>query len=873
MPTGTNGEGGIRYARFPDPLLLLALATQVLFWQRLALRRLLLVVTCCLGLLGVSFSTLSAHASTPRLSSTDRQAARPCKSLSPVFKAATLAISQLRICLGSKTAPAFPGSIPRDPRAAQQRRVHGRRRGPRSREDIDKERRELWEKTQREIDKIAAEFHALLPREQASAIGTTYARYSTRFQASIADQVRSLYELAIREGIFVPREFVHFDLAARGYKQKREGLSQIQALLDKKAVQALLVFATNRLHRKTYRALQFVEEKIVERGIRCLFKNGVDTRDSKRWRALLNFHASMDEFVVEMYGDNIRAAHEGLFLKLMVFGTISFGYKGDPIPGQFTKRGRPRCRIVIDEEAAKWVRQVFAWYTGGKPIDEIVRELNADEAIPVGPRSISGAWNHDSVRDLLANPRYRGWWAYGKTETIWVSAKDYARQLPRQEPLREAQFEELRIVSDEVWFKAQQLLAEERRRNAGRKSRDGQRQSRPKLLNGFFWCPTHCRSLYPGGPYGKSMFCKACRGMPADQRPLFSLLNRVLALELTCCRLAELVRGDSQLVQDVIAACQQEAGAAQRPDPAQLPELKARCNKLAKRIQFVLANSGDTDPDREEAARLLRELRAERQEVANKIALLEAAQQRQVEVPTESQVLDLLKQLDDILVMAAQAKSPEEVHQVREVVRLLTGGRIELVQQGERKAWHGWLQGRFRVRLVDALFEKLTGAVPSLPSEGIEVVIDYREPNEAEQWADRAKALYDAGMLVKQIAVKLNINRNLAHDAVEIAFERLGQQMPDGRSRRSTLDCKHLQPPKYQEIAEEVMRLYREGLLLGEIADRIPCDRNTVTKTVEYWHTSRGLPVPDGRTRRKELPRKSGRPDADPGPDGGTAAA
>jgi hypothetical protein len=49
------------------------------------------------------------------------------------------------------------------------------------------------------------------------------------------------------------------------------------------------------------------------------------------------------------------------------------------------------------------------------------------------------------------------------------------------------------------------------------------------------------------------------------------------------------------------------------------------------------------------------------------------------------------------------------------------------------------------------------------------------------------------------------------------------------------------------------MEFYRQGMLLQDIADRLQADRNTVTSAVKHWHTVRGLPVPDGRTRRKEL--------------------
>jgi len=72
------------------------------------------------------------------------------------------------------------------------------------------------------------------------------------------------------------------------------------------------------------------------------------------------------------------------------------------------------------------------------------------------------------------------------------------------------------------------------------------------------------------------------------------------------------------------------------------------------------------------------------------------------------------------------------------------------------------------------------------------------------------------------------------------------------------LAVKHLTPPLYQEIADRVKAMAEEGTLFDEIATALNVDRNTLTSAWKHWHTSRGLPVPDGRTRRKSLSRKSG---------------
>ena len=188
-------------------------------------------------------------------------------------------------------------------------------------------------------------------------------RYSTRHQDSIADQVRVQLEDTSRRGIFVPRENFFFDLAIKGFKSQRDGLNGLRELLARRHATVLFLFATNRLLRKVYRTLEFVDQASPEWGVRVIFvKSGVDTDDRKQCEMLLHVHSIMDQFVVTMYADNVRAAHEGLFAKRLVFGTISCGYGGEPIPGETTRRGRPRCRLVVDDEEAAIVRQIFDWY-------------------------------------------------------------------------------------------------------------------------------------------------------------------------------------------------------------------------------------------------------------------------------------------------------------------------------------------------------------------------------------------------------------------------------------------------------------------------------------------------------------------------------
>jgi site-specific DNA recombinase len=299
---------------------------------------------------------------------------------------------------------------------------------------------------------------------------------------------------------------------------------------------------------------------------------------------MLQFHAMADELAVGMYSEHIRAAHEGLFDSGLVCCTIPFGYHGRELPDQKTKRQRPRRALEIDPDAAPWVEQAFRWYAEERlAIGEIVRRFNDDPRIPHSPRGVNGQWTHTAIRYMLSNARYRGWWEYGAAENIWQSKKDYTRRVRRAQPLRTAQLEGLRIVSDALWYQAQRRLADADRSAVGRKPRSGDPRSRPRLIHGLFVCPSHDQILYVGGSHGQSLYCKVCRGLPHEKMPLYSLLPRALALTLTCRTLADLVRQDTQLVDAVIDACRRAAQDLQRPDPARLQGLRSRKRRSAAR--------------------------------------------------------------------------------------------------------------------------------------------------------------------------------------------------------------------------------------------------------------------------------------------------
>ncbi|MDG3008384.1 recombinase family protein [Paludisphaera mucosa] len=713
-----------------------------------------------------------------------------------------------------------------------------------------------------EIDGLIADAHRRLPRDECELVGAIYARYSTRTQGSIGDQVRAVLEAALKLKVFVPREHVHHDAAVRGCKDRRPGLDRLRALLARGgAVQIVLIFSTNRLARKVYRALQFVHEEIVERGVRCVFTStGVDTADAGRWSLMLQAHAMVDEVVVASASAHVRAGQEGLFALGRVHGAVTFGYRGRELEGLLTKKGLPARVYEVDPEAAPWVARAFEWYArDGVSIAEVARRLNGEPRAALNSRLLAG-WSQASVRRLLANGRYRGAWEYGRYQSVYKGREDYVVQVRRDEPLMSAQWEPLRIVPDDLWLRAQVRLGEGDRRAAGRKPRDGDGRSRPRALGGLFFCAAHGRMMYSGGDHGKMLICKDCQATGRALKPLCSVLNRGLALRLICATLARRLRADEGLAAEVAAACRAAAAALQAPDPARLDELRARDGSLTRRIGLLMDNLGLGDRDVRESTKRLQALRREREAAAAELAGLEADAGRPVEVPDEGGARELLARLGAILEEAAAGGDAFDDLEVREVVDMLTGGRVDLVQAGGREIKRGWLRGTFRLRLPGV-------PGPDADAAGQAVAIDFRAPAPCEAHADAVKELYDQGLLYKEIGARLGIHHKLASKALAAWHRVRGLEPPDGRSRRSALTPaqRTLEPPAFMRMADEAVRLYDRGLLYDEVAARLGCDRNTAAKAIRHGCGLLGRAVPDGRTRRKLLGRYAPKP-ADDGP-------
>ncbi len=112
--------------------------------------------------------------------------------------------------------------------------------------------------------------------------------------------------------------------------------------------------------------------------------------------------------------------------------------------------------IVINEETAKIVLRIFAFYsTNSIGVDKIAQILN-DEGIP---SSTGKKWIGRTIYGILKQPKYIGLWVFGRTAIKRDPSKDKLVQIgrPRNEWVVKT-FEHLRIVPQDLWDRVQEKL-------------------------------------------------------------------------------------------------------------------------------------------------------------------------------------------------------------------------------------------------------------------------------------------------------------------------------------------------------------------------------------------------------------------------------
>lgn len=624
-------------------------------------------------------------------------------------------------------------------------------------------------------------------RGQGLDIGTVLARYSSKLQHSTADQVRDNVQAAAAGRCYVPPEHICVDEAVSGRKQRRAGIKRLTRILETRQATVLYVFMFSRIFRSAYRGFGFIQESVVDSGLRAVsVAQGIDTADEKTWRQLAYMYGIMDEMLIGAIAEHVRSGLSGLFRAGYVTGALTVGYFPRIIEGaSFTNRGRPRTMPAVNEEVAAAIRQHFEWIRDGMPIAEGQRRW-VRAGGPVDPRCTTGEMSYAAYRRMLSNPRYTGLWAFGRKRNRWNSRKDYTEQIeqPDQEVIV-VRSDELRIIDEELFLAVQQRL-DELKTGPRSPKRDRQHQLWD-LVTGCFVCGS-CSSddgdhrLYQAGAHGRGMRCR--RGTLCSDRVI---VNRKEAVLSVCRMLGNLLQQDADLIERTVARAGELDRDSEQALNDELSRLRRRESVLLRKLEDLEELLGEgSEFDRAETKRKIRAARSERERLRLEESSLTARLEDGTRTITADDVRQIVSDLPGLMIRAADGEAADgDRYRAARLFRTLVGGRIVVETQARPERKRVNVLGRFTPRLLQTVRAALGDSASGGEDAAEEISVYLREPPRHDRLAPRVHQLIDVDGHSFRSAAKVlqadgvKINSGVVWQIHQRYWEMVGQPVPE----------------------------------------------------------------------------------------------
>ena len=478
-----------------------------------------------------------------------------------------------------------------------------------------------------------------------------YARYSTDRQSSrsVDDQIRLCREFVERAGGDPDAVQVFEDRAESGTSLRRSGGIErlIDATIDGR-INCIVVEHTDRITRDVADGMTLWKRWDFH-GVRLVgVSDGLDSADASG-KLLFMMSLMRGEMGVDDTREKTRRGLKGRAHAGFATGLLPFGYRSEAGPAS---GGRP---IAIDLARAAVVRRIFDECAAGVTLAEIAARLNADGIVPPrgnGTRKRDG-WTVSGVRAILRNEKYIGRWRFNEREYIKVPGTK--RRVSRARPASDVitlDRPDLRIVTDEVWARVAERFEQNRRtyRVDERKQRTSfGRSGKPSsyLLSGLLVCACGAPMTICGGSADRRYYyCddNRKRGTCSNALSVRESIAResiVRGLRETLCSTSAIAYARKRIAAR-LGEIARSGNAHERQLRERLATAEARLDRLA---EAVANGTGTTDV-------LLAKLREEEQKAKGlraELAGVEAVARAPVSLPTPTDVLAAVTELDRLL--------------------------------------------------------------------------------------------------------------------------------------------------------------------------------------------------------------------------------
>jgi len=325
-------------------------------------------------------------------------------------------------------------------------------------------------------------------------LAAIYTRVSSDQQKeaqTINSQIAALMEYSDKEGYQVPKEWVFRDESYSGSVLKRPGLDRIRDLAAERQLEAVLIYAPDRLSRNYAYQVILIEE-LTAQGVEVIFMNAPEG-DSPEAALLLQFQGMIAQYERALILERSRRGkrHKAKSGSVNVLGGAPYGYR------YVKKTEYTAAYYEIIDSQAEVVREIYRLYTEElRSIGGITRWLDKQGILT---RKGKSRWDRSTIWAMLRNPAYMGKACFGKTQS--VARKKVTRPL-RQKGGYSARCSAKRETPKEEWIEipvpaiiSEQTFELAQERLQKNKQLAARRTKVPTLLQGMLVC-SHCGYSY-----------------------------------------------------------------------------------------------------------------------------------------------------------------------------------------------------------------------------------------------------------------------------------------------------------------------------------------------------------------------------------------
>ena len=591
-----------------------------------------------------------------------------------------------------------------------------------------------------------------------------YTRFSSDLQSnkSCIDQEREIRDALDKLGIDHSSAIVIHDEAESGTKTFRAEFARLEAMVRGGEIAILAVDDQARLTRAD-NAFGFITDLVYSGGRFISTGEGIDTEQTG-WELRCKVMELHNSTTIKELGRRVRRGQLGRVLTNLSAGDLAYGYESffiDPEKAASSHRGpKPEKGVRINEEEAKWIRQIFDWLNGGRSIAWISRELTRLNA-PTGRRRRSNRWRARHVRGILENSKYVGVWRWGLTRLIRNSlGKKKQIPVPKDQQIV-VERPELRIIDADVWDRAQRRL-QVLNDIYGRKP--GQKERGPRV---------HHTALYPGSLLGGLVFCSKCGArmwqIKAKNRAYLACSNRGdtddgcdmttrvpvdRAEDVILEYLAQVLIARPKWVEQSLASMRSRFEEAAHRVPEQMKLDERRLRVLRPQIDNLVDAITNGNLTSQALQRRLTAAEREEKQISDRVKKARTLLEAPVRMPDDEWIQ---RQLEDMASIFREDEH-ETALLLRKLIKPVTAEAV--IAPGKSR---GYARLRFRINGEEVVRRLLEGSEAAAAADHLlseskdtdfmsdEVVLDLGGPTKMEHWAPKIAEMRERGIPWKEI--------------------------------------------------------------------------------------------------------------------------